>query len=153
MDLLTNILEAARVQGLSQKVVAARAGVPEETLSRMKGRQAVKSDVLQKLAGAVGLQLALVPQPSSSPKMAAARQPFTQKYKALVWSNQNAPTEVFIRHALLRPDFSVLLDAAVEYGVPKLVKEWRVLEAEGSRESNRAAATTRRMLTHMGAKL
>lgn len=151
MDLLTTILKTGRTQGLSQKVVAARAGVPEETLSRMKGRSTVKSDVLQKLAGVVGLQLALVPRPSGTPKASPARQPFTQKYKALVWSNQNAPAEIFIRKALLRPDFTVLLDAAEEFGVPKLKKEWQVLEDEGTPEAQRAAPVTKRMLTHMGA--
>lgn len=153
MELLTTILETGRAQGLSQKVVATRAGVPEETLSRMKGRQSIKTDVLQKLADVVGMQLSLTPSSPKIVKSPSPRQPFVQKYKTLVWSNPEAPVDVFIRKALLRPDFSVLLDAADEFGVSKLQTEWRMLLEEGSVEAQRAAQTTTRMLTHMGAKV
>ena len=76
--------------------------------------------------------------------------PFVKKYKMLVWSNPQAPVEVFIRRALLRPDFSILMDAAQEFGISKLMHEWQILRDESSLEACRAAPVTQRMLAHMG---
>jgi hypothetical protein len=76
-------------------------------------------------------------------------QTFREKYKALVWSNPNASPEVFVRKALLRSDFSVLLDAAVEFGVPFLQEQWRVLVLENSNAVARASPVTTRMLGNL----
>lgn len=152
MDYLKTILESARAQGFSQKVLASRAGVPEETLSRFKNRSGIKTDTLEKLAAVVSLKVGLVPAQISS-SGSPARRPFVEKYKSLVWSNPEARAEIFIRKALLRPDYSMLLDAAEEFGVPKLVEQWRVLESEVTPETTRAAPVTKRMLTHLGARL
>lgn len=69
--------------------------------------------------------------------------PFVQKYKILFWSNPQAPVEVFIRRALLRPDFSILMDAAQEFGVPKLMQEWQILQDESSLEARPGRAGDR----------
>lgn len=74
---------------------------------------------------------------------------FQEKYKALVWANPKAPPEVFVRKALLCPDFSVLLDAAVEFGLSFVQEQWRVLEAEKSKDAVRASPTTTRMLRNL----
>jgi transcriptional regulator with XRE-family HTH domain len=146
-SLIVSLLETAKLQGLSQKQLAASAGLPEETLSRLKRKRSVQTDVLERLARCVGLQLAL--QPAGSPAAPARPQRFQEKYRHLVWSNPEAPASTFIRQALLRPEFSVLLDAAVEFGLPAVQEQWRILQAEGSPEARRAATTTTRMLRNI----
>lgn len=76
--------------------------------------------------------------------------PFSEKYKHLAWSNSKASPEVLLRQALLRTDFSILLEAAVELGVPALVKEWNTLLEGNSPEAVKAAPTTSRMVKHLG---
>lgn len=137
--LVIQILDAARHLGLSQKDLAQRVGLPEETISRLKRKASVRTDVLERLAHAVGLSIALTPQNKT----------FQEKHKTLVWSNPKAPPEVFVRKALLRPHFSILLDAAVEFGLPFVQEQWRALEAEQSKEAARASPTTTRMLRNL----
>ncbi|MEN9886569.1 MAG: hypothetical protein RL758_1147 [Pseudomonadota bacterium] len=139
--LVSTLFDAAHSQGLSQKQWAERLGMPPETLSRLKRKKSVQSDVLERLARSVGLALTLTPAPKT--------QPFREKYKNLVWSNPNASPEVFLRQALLRPEFTVLLDAALEFGLPALLEQWRVLQAETTPEALRAAPTTSRMLRNL----
>ena len=59
--LLTEILATARSQGLTQVELAARAGIAVETLSRMKRADDLRFSSLRRLAAAVGLRLALLP--------------------------------------------------------------------------------------------
>ncbi|MGB4117840.1 MAG: helix-turn-helix transcriptional regulator [Polaromonas sp.] len=157
------IINQAAAKGISQKALAASAGVPPETLSRMKRRPSVRAGALERLALGAGLRLALVgvadvdlarpavqprmPSPANSPL--ASPLPFTQKYRQLVWSNPDAPAEVFVRQALLKPDFSVLLDAATEFGLDFVDAQWAVLMAEGSKEAARARPATERTLRNI----
>lgn len=138
-QLVAQILDTARSRGLSQKDLALRASVPEETLSRLKGKADVRTDVLERLANVVGLTVSL----SSKGKT------FQEKYRTLVASNPGAPPEVFVRKALLHPDFSVLLDAALAFGLPMLNEQWGILEAEKSPEATRAAPAAKRMLRNI----
>lgn len=161
--LINAIIKQAAAKGISQKALAARAGVPQETLSRMKRRPSVRAGALERLALGAGLRLALVTDvdvdlaPSAvQPRMAlplnsavASPLPFTQKYRQLVWSNPGAPAEVFVRQALLKPDFSVLLDAATEYGLDFVDAQWAVLMAEGGKEAVRARSATERTLRNI----
>ena len=159
--LINTIIKQAAAKGISQKALAARAGVPQETLSRMKRRPSVRAGALERLALGAGLRLALVTDvdlaPSAvQPRMAshlnsavASPLPFTQKYRQLVWSNPGAPAEVFVRQALLKPDFSVLLDAATEYGLDFVDAQWAVLMAEGGKEAVRARSATERTLRNI----
>jgi hypothetical protein len=162
-SLINTIINQAAAKGISQKTLAARAGVPPETLSRMKRRPSVRAGALERLALGAGLRLALVgladadlarpavqprlPSPPSSPVVSPL--PFTQKYRQLVWSNPDAPAEVFVRQALLKPDFSVLLDAAMEFGLDFVDAQWAVLMAEGSKEAVRARPATERTLRNI----
>lgn len=66
-NLITTIFASARAQGISQKVLAERAGVAEATLSRLKRKDSLRTSVLQALANSVGLQLTLVPSQASLP--------------------------------------------------------------------------------------
>ena len=167
--LVAVILAEAAARGISQKSLAASAGIPEETLSRMKRKPSVRSEALERLAKCAGLRLALLPassalkgedlEPVSIEKTltrasgasvaAPARTGFRQKYRKLVWSNPEAPAEVFVRQALLKPDFSVLLDAATEFGLDFVDQQWTLLQAEASQAAMRAAPVTQRMLRNI----
>lgn len=164
-SLINTIINQAAAKGISQKALAARAGVPPETLSRMKRRPSVRASALERLALGAGLRLALVgvadaaadlarpavqtrlPSPLNSPVVSPLH--FTQKYRQLVWSNPDAPAEVFVRQALLKPDFSVLLDAATEFGLDFVDAQWAVLMLEGSKEAVRARPATERTLRNI----
>lgn len=71
--------------------------------------------------------------------------PFWEKYPWLCWSNPATDDSVRIRAALLRPRFSMLLDIAVEFGLDRLRDEWAVLQADDSREVNRARQPVKRI--------
>ena len=117
--------------------------------------------VLERLALGAGLRLALVdagagdvglvvqtaqPQVTTNVPLPPT---FTQKYRQLVWSNPDAPAEVFVRQALLKPDFQVLLDAATEFGLGFVDTQWALLMAEGSKEALRAKPHAERTLRNI----
>ncbi len=58
--LLNEILAAGKQQGLTQALIAERAGLAAETLSRLKKADDVRLSSLQRLATVVGLRLTLV---------------------------------------------------------------------------------------------
>jgi len=75
----------------------------------------------------------------------------------LVWSNPKASDDVLIIAALLRPNFHLLLDIAVHFGLDRLKKQWRDLK-DGAEERQspdeirkvaRATAIVERCLTTM----
>ncbi len=61
LHLLEEILAAARAQGLDQRRLAARASLSPFTISRLKRQGDASLTTLSRLAAAVGLRLALVP--------------------------------------------------------------------------------------------
>ena len=75
----------------------------------------------------------------------------------LVWSNSNASDSVMIAHALLRPDFHLLLAIAARFGLARLKSEWervkRGIVAAGFPEElmqlERATPTVERCIHHM----
>jgi hypothetical protein len=75
----------------------------------------------------------------------------------LVWSNPDASDDVLITAALLRPNFHLLLDIAVHFGLDRLKNQWRELKAsaeerqypEEIRKVERAEAIVARCLTTM----
>ena len=79
MNILDQILVLAKAQGITQRDLAGKAGIPAESLSRLKGRNSVKAETLELLANAIGLELAL--KPMSKPPGDAA--PFREKYNYL----------------------------------------------------------------------
>lgn len=54
---------------------------------------------------------------------------FRQRYAYLAWSNPEADDRIYIRQALLTAQFDILLEAANEYGVEALEREWKVLRS------------------------
>lgn len=74
---------------------------------------------------------------------------FRRAHPTLVWSNPEAPDEVWLRAALLHPRFEWLLAAAVEAGLPALLREWERLLAENAEETRRVASATARVLDHL----
>lgn len=75
----------------------------------------------------------------------------------LVWSNPNASDSVMIMHALLKPNFHLLLAIAARFGFQRLKKEWEELKSdtetlalpEGIRTLCCATPTVERCLKHM----
>ena len=59
--ILAQILEVAKSRGIEQRVLAERAGITAETLSRMKKRKSGDFAILDRLAQVLGFRLALVP--------------------------------------------------------------------------------------------
>lgn len=146
-ELLSQIIEAGQAKGLNQKALAARAGVSEEALSRAKKRGNIRSNMLESLAKAAGLAINLAPAAPVPPFPIAKT--FRERHRDLVWSNPNAPDEVLIRAALIKPKFMILLDAAIEYGVDRLKCEWGVLRSQAENETVRIAPITERILKNI----
>lgn len=60
-ELLNQILERARSQGIDHQDLATRSGISAETLSRMKKRGSADFGILDRMARVVGLRLTLAP--------------------------------------------------------------------------------------------
>lgn len=157
-SLIADILREAARRNLSQKALAARAKLSEEALSRMKKRGSARLSAVLKLAHAAGVRIAIVPEkPRSATKCATLERPaatelpkrFRDRHPELVWSNRGADDAVYIQRALLDPRFTVLLDAAQEFGIARLEREWDELAASPSREVQRAQPTTSRILRNI----
>ncbi|MEJ2361614.1 MAG: hypothetical protein P8Z75_09335 [Gammaproteobacteria bacterium] len=63
--LITQIIEAARAQGLSQAELAQRAGLSAVGLSKAKHRGDIRASTLSELANQLDLQLVLRPRQAS----------------------------------------------------------------------------------------
>lgn len=66
-----------------------------------------------------------------------------------MWSNSDAPKEVYIRKALLNPRFGQLLKLAREFGLDALKLEWSNLNAQLPGEAHRVEAEVARILRNM----
>lgn len=147
--LIAQILTAAQAAGLTQKVLADRSGITEETLSRMKKRGSGQFGLVVKLAQAAGTPLCLTNVPVPALRAPPA-QSFRDKYAvSLAWSNKDVSDDVLMRRALVNPSFRRLLDAAVEFGIDRLATVWRQLKADGADEALKAAPVTERVLRHI----
>lgn len=148
--LISQIISAAQARGINQKALAARAGVPEETLSRAKRRGSARLDIVEALARAANVSIGLVS--GAQPRCPPAKLPktsFRDQYHWLAWANPNASDEILLRQALVKPEFRTLLDAAIEYGVSKITSEWELLKTEGDVETLRAMPVTDRILRNI----
>ena len=81
--------------------------------------------------------------------MTESHRAFWQKYPGLVWSNPEADDAIFIRAALLRPQFQRLLDIAVEFGLERVQQEWAILLEEATGAALRARAPVERILSNI----
>lgn len=142
--LVGDIIAAAANQGINQKQLAKAADVAPETLTRIKQKGTANLGVLERLARAGGVRIQVVGAPAVPEKKS-----FRERYKSLAWSNSKAPTSTLLQRALLRPQFDVLLDAAVEFGIDRLQREWQALSAGDSPEASRAAPRTEQILRNL----
>ena len=72
-DLLQQILALGKEQGLTQIILAQRAGITPEALSRAKKGADMRLSTLIALAQVVGLKLSLVPDAPLREKIASGR--------------------------------------------------------------------------------
>ncbi len=70
--------------------------------------------------------------------------------RGVLWSNAGAPEEAFVRAALLRPRFHLLLAIALELGLDRLAAEWCFLKTCGDERASRVTAPVERMLGNIG---
>jgi hypothetical protein len=89
-----------------------------------------------------------------SPTRRTQESPLTlnKRHPGLVWSNTNAPREIYLRKALLNPRFGQLLKLAQEFGLESLKREWSLLRTQSPEESNEvegAASEVNRILRNM----
>jgi len=61
----------------------------------------------------------------------ARRAAFWARFPGLVWSNSKASDSVMIMAALTRPRFHQLLAICEEFGLERVMEEWRLLQTEG----------------------
>jgi hypothetical protein len=74
---------------------------------------------------------------------------FWKRHRGLVPSNPGASDSVYIRAALVRPRFSLLLDIALEFGLERLRSEWAELQQDDTHENRRARPIIERILDHI----
>lgn len=148
-NLISQILAAAQAAGLSQKTLAERAGVKEETISRIKKRGTGNFGLIAQLAQVAGSPLTLV-APVGQRLAKAQRTSFRDKYAVqLAWSNKHVSDDVLIRRALIKPGFHLLLDAVIEFGIDRVATAWAQLKSERNDEVLRAEPITERLLKHI----
>jgi transcriptional regulator with XRE-family HTH domain len=151
-SLIKQIIGIARQHGLTQKVLARNAGVPEATLSRAKRRDGASLGVVEALAQAAGARVAVIPVvPEASATYLADEASFRTRNRHLAWSNPNASSETLLRQALAKAEFQAILDASVVFGVERVEREWALLKASDAAPALRVAPVTDRILRNIHA--
>ncbi len=74
---------------------------------------------------------------------------FQARHPGLVWSVSRPDAGELIRAALVCPRFHTLLDACLEFGLPRVRAEWARLQEDGLPEVGRAAIEVERILRHI----
>lgn len=74
---------------------------------------------------------------------------FWKEHPGLVWSNPEAGDAVYIRAALMRPRFDMLLAIAVEFGLDRLRQEWGILCADPLVNTARVRSNVERCLRNI----
>jgi|ERR1039458_9981120 hypothetical protein len=59
------------------------------------------------------------------------RENFWKRFPGLVWSNSKAGDSVMIMAALTRPRFHEILAICEEFGLDRVMEEWKELQIEG----------------------
>ena len=150
-SIINHILRAAKSRGFTQKVLAQKAGISQEAISRMKRQGNPTLDVVRRLADAAGVHILVTTDGRTHHTwgdLPEQPQGFKKKHK-LVWSNSKAGDEVHLRAALLKPRFDILLDAAVEFGIDRLETEWALVRGEGSDAALKAEPVVVRTLRNI----
>ena len=74
---------------------------------------------------------------------------FTAKHRTLVWSNSHAEPLVYLRAALLKPYYHILLDACLAFGLQKVEQEWQLLCEDPNEPTHRATPIVERILRNI----
>lgn len=69
LELIAEIVRAGEAQGLSQGEIARRAGLSQTRISKLKSAEDAYLSTLERMANAVGLKLALVPNAPALEKL------------------------------------------------------------------------------------
>ncbi len=117
-------------------------------LRRAESRGTIPLPKLLKLAAAINCGLHLEKK-NEQPAADLQTSSLGRRHPGLVWSNSNAPKEVYIRKALLNPRFGQLLKLAREFGLDSLKLEWSNLSAQLPDEAHRVEAEVARILRNM----
>ena len=147
VNLVEKLLQLAAQRGFTQRHLASAAGVKEESISRAKARGSAQLRLVQSLAEAAQIEVALVPR-SMGPSPALTTNPaeFRAKHRALVWSNTTASDDILIRRTLVRPEFDRMVDAVAAFGLEKIELEWQILLDDNDPDARRARSITERLL-------
>lgn len=81
--------------------------------------------------------------------MARAGSSFRERHPGLVWSSPDADVATLIRVALLHPRFHTLLEACLEFGLGRVVREWETVRERAPEEAGRVRGEVDRMLRHI----
>lgn len=81
--------------------------------------------------------------------MAAPRPSFQTRHPGLVWSKPAAEPWILIRAALLHPRFRALLDACLEFGLDRVLREWDTIRTQAPEDAGRVRGEVDRMLRHI----
>jgi transcriptional regulator with XRE-family HTH domain len=151
-DILGEILRVARGNGLDQAGLARAAGVAPETISRAKKRGNIELRTLTALAAAATVELrvepvAVQPSPNGDGKR---RSSLADPRWGIAWSNQNMDAPALITNALLKGSYGTILEAAVQYGIDLVRRQWdEVKDARSARESKHARTSVDRILNNI----
>jgi transcriptional regulator with XRE-family HTH domain len=146
ITIINDIIAQAAKRGIAQKELARRANCSETALSRLKRNGNPTYALLERLATACGLRVGVLeagrmPRPRSTT--------FRDRHPDLVWSDSKAPDRTLLVKALLHPQFTTLLDAAVTFGFDMVRDTWQSLLEESSPEVLRARERTERILRNI----
>ena len=148
-QLLTDVLIAARAQGMDQKSVARYAGIAPETISRAKKRQTIEIETVSKLANVVGLTLTLTPTVQNEWTPASPVSPLADPKWGLAWSNPAISDEALVRNALARGGFLAILEGAAYYGMGFIRAQWSAMCKDDSQVTAKNRAYVEGMLRNI----
>ncbi|WP_415912406.1 hypothetical protein [Neptuniibacter sp. QD37_11] len=80
MSLITDIITTAKAQGMSQKTLCLRTGVPESTLSRAKKSGNCDLKTIERLLSGINSKVSITPDDSYADKMNSDN-PFGLEFK------------------------------------------------------------------------
>ena len=151
--ILGEILRAARGKGLDQGGLARAEGVAAETISRAKRRGNIELRTLTALAAAAAVELRVEPvaaHPSPGGSGERARSSLADPRWGIAWSNQNMDARALITNALLNGSYSTILEAAVQYGIDLVRRQWdQVKDGRSVRVSKHARTSVDRILNNI----
>ena len=137
--------------GLTQAETALKCGLSLSMLRRAESLGTIPLPQLLRLVDMIGCDLHLR-EKSLTTIPRQSENNLNKRHPGLVWSNSNAPREIYLRKALLNPRFGQLLKLAEEFGLESLKREWSLLRTQSPEESNEvegAASEVNRILRNM----